>query len=358
MKATASPASLSTQRRWRIVLARDRRYDGAFVYAVRSTGIYCRPSCASRRPRRSVVTFFPIPELAERAGFRACRRCRPAGAAAADPQIARVREACRYLDEHPDGPATLTTLSRQVGTTPHQLLRAFRRITGVTPRQYQDSRRLGRFKAQLKERQRVSPATYEAGFSSSSRVYERAAAHLGMTPAVYARGGRGMTIAYTVTPSPLGAMLVAATPRGICRVALGAGAAELETALRGEFPAAEIHRDRGELGRWVGAILRHLEGKEPHLDLPLDVRATAFQRQVWEALRRIPYGRTRSYGEIARSIGRPRATRAVAQACATNPAAIVIPCHRVVRSDGDLGGYRWGVERKKKLLARESNADA
>jgi AraC family transcriptional regulator, regulatory protein of adaptative response / methylated-DNA-[protein]-cysteine methyltransferase len=351
---TRSPAPLSAQRRWRIVLARDRRYDGAFVYAVRSTGIYCRPSCASRRPRRSVVTFFPIPELAEQAGFRACRRCRPAGAAPADPQVNQVREACRYLDAHPDGPATLTALSRHLATTPHQLLRAFRRVTGVTPRQYQDSRRLGRFKTQLKERQRVSPATYAAGYGSSSRVYERAAAHLGMTPAVYARGGQGMAIAFTVTPSPLGALLVAATPRGICRVALGEGATELEAALRGEFPAAEIRRDRGTLGRWVGAILRHLDGKEPHLDLPLDVRATAFQRQVWEALRRIPYGRTQSYAEVARAIGRPRATRAVAQACASNPAAIVIPCHRVVRSDGDVGGYRWGVEKKKELLARES----
>src|SRR2546422_2249144 len=261
MSPAAVASELSAARRWRIVLAHDRRYDGAFVYAVRSTGIYCRPSCA---------------------------------------------------------------------------------------------RRLSRFTAHLKERKRVSPATYAAGYSSSSRVYERAAAQLGMTPATYARGGRGMVIAFAAVPCPLGTLLVAATPRGICRVSLGHGAPELEAELRGEFPGAEIQRDRGDLGRWVAAILRYLDGREPHLDLPLDIRATAFQRQVWEALRKIPYGRTRSYAEVARAIGRPRATRAVARACASNPAALVIPCHRVVKSNGDLGGYRWGMERKQALLRQES----
>ncbi len=354
MSPAAGASDLSTTRRWRIVLARDRRYDGAFVYAVRSTGIYCRPSCASRRPRRAQVTFFPIPEAAEQAGFRACRRCRPGQTPAPDPQVALVREVCRRLDAQDEGPAGLTTLSRLVGTTPHQLLRAFRRTLGVTPRQYLDARRLNRFKTHLKERKRVSPATYAAGYSSSSRVYERATAQLGMTPATYARGGPGMTIGYTAAPCPLGTLLVAATARGICRISLGDGAAELETELRGEFPGAEIRRDRDKLGRWVSAILRHLDGYEPHLDLPLDIRATAFQRQVWEALRTIPYGRTRSYAEVARGIGRPRATRAVAQACATNPVALVIPCHRVVKSDGDLGGYRWGTKRKRSLLEREA----
>ncbi len=356
MTRAAALSTLSSTRRWRIVLARDRRYDGAFVYAVRSTGIYCRPSCASRRPRRAQVTFFPIPEAAERAGFRACRRCRPGQAPALDPQVALVRATCRQLDAPPpgDAPAKLATLSRLVSTTPHQLLRAFRRILGVTPRQYQDARRLIRFKAHLKERKRVSTATYAAGYSSSSRVYERAAAQLGMTPALYARGGQGVRIAYAAVPCSLGTLLVAATSRGICRVSLGHAAPELETELRGEFPGAEIRRDAGELGRWVTTILRYLDGHEPHLDLPLDVRATAFQRQVWEALRKIPYGQTQSYADIARAIGRPRATRAVAQACASNPAALVIPCHRVVRSDGDLGGYRWGIERKRALLEREA----
>src|SRR5256712_934302 len=354
MSPAAVASELSAARRWRIVLAHDRRYDGAFVYAVRSTGIYCRPSCASRRPRRAQVTFFPIPEAAEQAGFRACRRCRPGQAPAPDPQVGLVREVCRQLDAPSDAPAGLAALSRRVGTTPHQLVRAFRRILGVTPRQYQDARRLSRFTAHLKERKRVSPATYAAGYSSSSRVYERAAAQLGMTPATYARGGRGMVIAFAAVPCPPGTLLVAATPRGICRVSLGHGAPELEAELRGEFPGAEIKRDPGDLGRWGAAIPRYLGGREPHPDLPLDIRATAFQRQVWEALRKIPYGRTRSYAEVARAIGRPRATRAVARACASNPAALVIPCHRVVKSNGDLGGYRWGMERKQALLRQES----
>ena len=346
--------TLSPARRWHIVLARDRRFDGAFVYAVRSTGIYCRPSCPSRRPRRELVTFFPIPEAAEQAGFRPCRRCSPTSVNGAHPDMALVRETCGRLDSHPDEPATLAALSARTGTSPRRLLRAFRAVLGVTPRQYRDARRLERFKRQLHERKRVSPATYAAGYGSSSRVYERAGAQLGMTPATYARGGRGARIAFTVVPCPLGRLLVAATERGICRIGLGAGAEELAAGLRAEFPAAEIRRDRGPLGRWVGAILRHLEGRSPHLDLPLDVRATAFQRAVWEALRKITYGSTRSYAQIARVIGRPRATRAVARACATNPTAIVIPCHRVVRQDGGLGGYRWGIARKRALLEREA----
>jgi len=346
-------SDLSPARRWHIVLARDRRFDGAFVYAVRSTGIYCRPSCPSRRPRRELVSFFPIPEAAEQAGFRACRRCSPTSVNGAHPDVALVRDACRRLDSHPDEPASMAALSARTGTSPRRLLRAFQAVLGVTPRQYRDAWRLERFKRQLHERRRVSPATYAAGYGSSSRVYERAGAQLGMTPATYARGGRGARIAFTVVPCPLGRLLVAATERGICRIGVGAGAEELAAGLRAEFPAAEIRRDRGPLRRWVGAIRRHLEGRAPHLDLPLDVRATAFQRAVWEALRKIPYGSTRSYAEIARAIGRPRATRAVARACATNPAAIVIPCHRVVGADGDLGGYRWGIDRKRALIERE-----
>ena len=339
---------------WRIVLARDRRYDGAFVYAVHSTGIYCRPSCPSRRPRRQQVAFFPAPEAAELAGFRACRRCRPGDAREPDPRLPLVREVCRLIDAHPDEPAALTRLAGRVGATPHQLLRAFRRVLGISPRQYRDARRLDRFKAGLRARRRVSPALYEAGYGSPSRVYERAHAQLGMTPATYGRGAPGTRIAYTVVPSPLGRLLVAATPRGICRIGLGTSVETLEADLRAEFPAAEIRRDGGPLGAWVASILRYLDGRAVALDLPLDIRATAFQRRVWEALRKIPYGGTRSYSEIARAIGRPRATRAVARACATNPAALVIPCHRVIREDGGLGGYRWGIERKQALLQREA----
>ena len=351
---TATLAStLDTTHQWRIVLARDRRYDGDFVYAVRSTGIYCRPSCPSRRPRRDLVRFFPIPEAAEAAGFRACRRCHPGELRPHDPAVALVRELCRAIDAQPDGPADLEALGRRAKRSPHQVLRAFRRVLGVSPREYRDARRVSRLKSSLKEKPHVSPAIYEAGFGSSSRVYERAAGALGMTPATYARGGRGASIHYSVVPSPLGTLLVAATERGICKIALGDSTAALERDLRREFPAARIARDTGRLRAWVQTILEHIAGKEPHLDLPLDIRATAFQQRVWSALRKIPYGSTRSYQAIARAIGSPSATRAVARACATNPVALVIPCHRVVRENGDAGGYRWGVERKAALLKRE-----
>ena len=355
----ASVSPLSPSQRWHLVLARDRRYDGAFVYAVRSTGIYCRPSCPSRRPRRGQVAFFPVPEAAEQAGFRPCRRCRPREVNGRDPEVELVRQVCQLLDEHPDQPGTLAALSARVGASPRRLLHIFRRVLGLTPRQYRDARRLHRFKTDLKARKQVSPAIYAAGYGSSSRVYERAHALLGMTPATYGRGGRGLRINYAIVhcPAPLGRLLVAATDRGVCRISLGDTTPELEAGLRSEFPAAEIRRDDEELGRWAAAILRHLDGREPHLDLPLDVRATAFQRRVWEALRKIPYGSTRSYAQVARAIGKPRAVRAVARACATNPAAVVIPCHRIVREDGTLSGYRWGIERKQALLdaeARES----
>jgi AraC family transcriptional regulator of adaptative response/methylated-DNA-[protein]-cysteine methyltransferase len=350
---SAAAPTLDATRRWHIVLARDRRYDGAFVYAVRSTGIYCRPSCPSRRPRRALVEFYPIPEAAEAAGFRACRRCRPRLVPGADPAVAIVRELCRLIDASLDDPADLHRLGQAVGRSPYQVLRAFRRVLGVSPREFRDARRVARLKTSLKERRHVSPAVYEAGYGSSSRVYERAAATLGMTPATYGRGGRGAVIRYAIAPSPLGQLLVAATERGICRLGLADDAAGLERDLRTEFPAAEIARDDGRLASWIRAILRHLEGREPSLDLPLDIRATAFQQRVWTELRKIPYGGTRSYQSVARAIGRPRAARAVARACATNPVPLAIPCHRVVRGDGALGGYRWGVERKQRLLDTE-----
>src|SRR6266568_6569838 len=236
----AVDSNLSDQRRWRIVLARDRRYDGAFVYAVRSTGIYCRPSCPSKRPRREQVRFFLVPEIAERAGFRACRRCRPAQTSGADPRVETVRRACQVIDARPDEATSLAALATRVGTTPHRLARAFRSVLGVSPRQYRDQRRLDRFKTRLKEGKKVSPALYDAGYGSPSRVYERASARLGMTPATYGRGGRGARIAYATVPCPLGWMLVASTERGICRVAFGDDARGLEHALRAEFPAAEI----------------------------------------------------------------------------------------------------------------------
>ena len=341
--AVVSASSPSADERWHAVVARDRRCDGKFVYAVRSTGIYCRPSCASRRPRRTQVTFFAIPEAAEREGYRACLRCRPSDATSADPAIALVREACRAIES-----------GTSVRARSPQLARAFKRVLGITPKQYADTHRLGRFKQELKRRKHVSPALYEAGYGSSSRVYERTHEQLGMTPATYAHGGAGIGIAYVTIPTSLGRLLVAATERGVCRVMLGDTDAALEADLLSEFPTARVVQDKsGKLAGWVGAILAYLNDREPHLDLPLDIRATAFQRRVWQELQKIPFGKTRSYAEVARRIGQPQATRAVARACAMNPVALVIPCHRVVRGDGELGGYRWGVERKETLLENE-----
>ncbi len=339
--------------RWQAVLNRDAAADGTFVYAVQSTRIYCRPSCPSRRPRRDRVAFFALPEAAEHAGFRACKRCHPEQAVIRDPHVALVKRVCRAIAANREGSPTLAALSADVNLSPFHLQRIFKRVMGITPKQYADAARMERLKGELRRGEAVASALYGAGYGSSSRLYERADTHLGMTPAVYRKGGAGMQITYTVVPCALGALLVAATERGICAVTLGDDAETLVAGLRREYPAAQMHEDTTHLSEAVEAILRHLAGEQPHLDLPLDIRATAFQWRVWEALREIPYGDTRSYGEIAQAIGQPTAARAVAQACGHNPVALAIPCHRVVREDGSLGGYRWGVERKRTILARE-----
>jgi AraC family transcriptional regulator of adaptative response/methylated-DNA-[protein]-cysteine methyltransferase len=353
MMQTTGREPVEAAARWRAVLARDRSWDGRFVFAVRSTGIYCRPSCPARRPHRRRVVFFGVPEAAEQAGFRACRRCRPRQAEPADPQAAIVRRACRLVEEQPaDGAWRVSALAAAVGASPRHLLRAFQRVLGLTPRQYTQARRLAAFKGRLKRGDSVTGALYDVGFGSSSRLYEDVQGRLGMTPGTYRRGGRGMRIAYTLVPSPLGRLLVAATERGVAAVSLGDGDAALEEALRAEYPAAEIRRDDGRLQGWVAAVLGQLAGTAPRPDVPIDVQATAFQHRVWEELRAIPRGQTRTYGEIARRLGRPRAARAVARACARNRVALVVPCHRVVAESG-VGGYRWGVERKRALLERE-----
>jgi AraC family transcriptional regulator, regulatory protein of adaptative response / methylated-DNA-[protein]-cysteine methyltransferase len=344
---------MQAETRWKLVLDRDRHSDGAFVYAVRSTGIYCRPSCASRRPRRDQVLFFPLPVAAERAGFRPCRRCKPERAKAADPQLEMVRRACLLLDDGSGEPAKLSTLAARLEVSPFHLQRVFKRVMGISPREYQDARRMERLKKELKDNRSVTYALYEAGFGSSSRLYENAHQKLGMTPATYGRGGLGMTIRYTVVQSPLGRLLLAATARGVCRVGMGEGDKALAEDLRHEFPAAEIQRDDAALRGWSSRLLKQSNGWQPQVELPLDIRATAFQKRVWETLKRIPLGSTRSYAEVARAVGKPRAARAVARACATNPVALLIPCHRVVESGGGLGGYHWGLKRKEALLERE-----
>jgi len=344
-------------RRWQAVLAHDTMQDGVFVYAVRSTGIYCRPGCPSRRPRRERVEFFPVPEAARHAGYRACRRCHPDSVYVA-PDYALVNRVCAVLHgDHSEGETTLAALGASLGVSPFHLQRTFKRVMGITPRQYADACRLNRFKSGVRTGERVTDAIYDAGYGSASRLYEHTADRLGMTPGEYRRGGEGATIRYTLADSPLGRLLIAGTARGICVVSLGDEDADLVNALAREYPAAIRERDDMGLGVQVAAILAHLGGDLPRLDLPLDVRATAFQWRVWEVLRAIPCGETRSYMQVAAAIGQPTAARAVARACATNPTALVIPCHRVVREDGDLGGYRWGLERKRALLAREG-ADA
>ncbi len=341
--------------RWRAVLNRDTGSDGTFVYAVRSTGVFCRPSCPSRRPRREQVLFFPLPEVAGQAGFRACLRCKPDQTRVPDPQLELVQRVCRQVEAglQRGDPLRLEDLGEAVGLSPYHLQRVFKRVVGITPRQYAEACRLARLKAGLKEGETVTNALYDAGYSSSSRLYEKSDTHLGMTPASYSRGGEGARISYTVVASPLGRLLVAATERGVCAVKMGDDDGELAAILLTEYPAADIQRDDSALGEWVEAILAHLSGKQPNLDLPLDVQATAFQWRVWEELRAIPYGSTRSYTQVAEAIGQPGAARAVASACAANRAALIVPCHRVVRESGDLGGYRWGLERKRKLLEQE-----
>src|SRR5436190_8638194 len=358
--ATSNPVAMNNPELWSAVISRDASRDGSFVFAVRSTGIYCRPSCPARRPRREQVSFFQIPEAAEQAGFRACRRCHPRRARNEDPQIELVRQICHAIDEHDEEPTTLKTLSAETSVSAPHLQRTFKAVMGITPRQYAESRRLKQFKAKVKNGSSVTDAMYDAGYGSSRGLYEKSSAHLGMTPATYGRGGRGMRIIYTIADCSLGRLLVAATERGVCSVALGDSDIELVKGLFAEYPNASIDsKDTAispSLNLWLNQVLEHINRKTPRIDLPLDIRATAFQWRVWDELRQIPLGATRSYQQIANAIGKPKAVRAVARACASNHAALVIPCHRVVREDKTLGGYRWGLERKRKLLDAEERA--
>ncbi len=357
--ATSVMAVINNPELWSAVVARDASRDGSFVFAVRSTGIYCRPSCPARRPGRAQVSFFQVPEAAEQAGFRACRRCHPRRVTTGDPQIQLVRRICHAIDEHGEEPLTLKTLSSENGISAHHLQRTFKNVMGITPKQYAESRRLSQFKSRVKDGASVTDAMYDAGYGSSRGLYEKSSARLGMTPATYGRGGQGMRVIYTIAACPLGRVLVAATERGVCSVKLGDSDSELIASLFAEYPKASIDsRDTlisSSLNLWLDKVLGHLSGKTPRIDLPLDIQATAFQWRVWEELQRIPLGATRSYQEIAKAIGNPKAVRAVASACAGNHVALVIPCHRVIREDKTLGGYRWGLERKKELLKRESD---
>jgi AraC family transcriptional regulator of adaptative response/methylated-DNA-[protein]-cysteine methyltransferase len=341
-------AAIDDEAAWKQVLARDPA--AAFLYAVTTTGVFCRPSCTSRRPLRRNVRFFSSANEARAAGFRACKRCKPL--AVPDSALDKVRA---HLETHVGRAVPLKELGRVAGLSPFTVQRLFKQWLGVSPLQYQRALRAGRLRGALKQRDNVTDAIYEAGFGSSSRAYEGTA--LGMTPAKFAQGGRGEAIGYTTARSPFGWLVVGATNRGLCWLALGGTSAEAEASLRAEFPLASLRRDPSLSGLVESAVGQVVQARpEKGSDMALDLRGTAFQLRVWQALRAIPRGETRSYSELARELGDPKATRAVARACATNRVALVVPCHRVVGASGALTGYRWGVERKRQLLDAEKRA--
>jgi AraC family transcriptional regulator of adaptative response/methylated-DNA-[protein]-cysteine methyltransferase len=350
-------AESSENHRWQAVVDRDPNQDDKFVFAVSSTGVYCRPSCPAKRPRRENVAFFRLPDDAERAGYRACLRCRPRAIGGHGP-TEMVKAVCRYLEQHLDEPITLARLGKAFQQSPFHLQRTFKAVLGITPRAYADSCRMNQLKRNLRAGHSVTRAMYDAGYSSNSRLYERTSSQLGMTPDKYRRGAIAAPIRYTCADSPLGRMLIAATDKGICTIQFADSDEELEHGLKREFPFAQRKRDDLAMGSWRRDLLRQMRGQKLNGALPLDIQATAFQRRVWSYLQSISFGSTRSYGEVARAIGQPTATRAVARACATNPVAVAIPCHRVVRENGDLAGYRWGIERKKALLELERKSCA
>ncbi len=342
---------------WRAVENRDASADGRFFYGVRTTGVYCRPGCASRRPLRTNTAFFETTKAAEAAGFRACKRCRPTDGSAASRHLAAIEKACALLRASETVPS-LGELADAAAISRFHFHRVFKQITGVTPRDYARSHRLGRLGEKLDAGQPIAASIYASGFGSSSRAYEAAPAGLGMTPGARRRGGSGETIRFVTVETPLGWALVAATERGICMTALGDDRDRLGAALRQRFPAAVVIAEDARLKGWADRIVRFITAPDQNLDLPLDIQGTAFQARVWRALQKIPLGKTASYTEIAAALGQPKAVRAVAQACAANKLALLVPCHRVIRSDGELGGYRWGLDRKRALLARERAAVA
>lgn len=356
---TGRATNLDETTAWNSVLARDAAADEGLFYGVTTTGIYCRPSCPSRRPKRENIAFFSSTEAAERAGFRACQRCRPNRPKSPNVAVQRARE---YIDQHAgdlDERITLSLLSDHAGLSPYHLQRKFKETVGLTPAQYIRARKSEKLKSELKRGETVSRASFGAGYGSSSRAYEDSATRLGMTPAAYKRGGAGARIDYVTAKTSLGVLLVGATERGVCTVTIGDDLGAVEDALANEYPAAQrrpVGAAEGDLHAWVQAVVAVVEGEQSRIDVPLDVQASAFQWKVWRELQKIPLGQTRSYSDVAAAIGAPRAVRAVASACANNRVALLIPCHRVIRQTGELGGYRWGLERKRRLLEKERAA--
>jgi len=338
--------------RWFALRNRDEAADGRFVYSVATTGVFCRPNCPSKLPRREHVSFYETSAAARRAGFRPCKRCQPEGKSQRQLHAEAMAKACRII-ETSDSPPSLAALAEGAGLSPYHFQRVFKRVVGVTPREYGVALKTGRARTELRARNTVTEAIYGAGYGSSSRFYERANETLGMTPREFRQGGGGVTLRFAIERSQLGLVLVAGTARGICAVQFGDDRAVLERGLRREFPRARVENAGRDFNSWVKAVVAHIEAPARRIELPLDIRGTAFQHRVWQALRKIPAGATSTYAEIAATIGNPRAVRAVGRACAANPVAVVVPCHRVVRSDGNLSGYRWGIRRKRELLRRE-----
>jgi len=352
MKRDLPPTFATDDARWAAVASRDPSADGQFFYGVATTGVYCRPSCGARLPLRGNVSFHATPEAAKAAGFRPCRRCRPDGPTKAERQAELVTAACRTI-ESADTPPDLETLAAAAGLSPHHFHRVFKAVAGVTPKAYAKARRAGRVRDELTRAGTVTEALYDAGYASSARFYDDASGVLGMAPRAYRQGGADAVIRFAVAQCSLGALLVAATGKGVCAIALGDDPEPLVKELQDRFPRAELQGGDTAFEAMVAAVVGAVERPGAALDVPLDIRGTAFQQRVWQALREIPPGRTCSYTEVAERIGSPTSVRAVAAACAANTLAVAVPCHRVVRSDGGLSGYRWGVERKRVLLARE-----
>ncbi len=360
MSSTTQPPRLKVPsvfagKAWQQVLARDPVADGQFVYAVKSTKIYCRPSCPSRRPERKNVTFFPTPEQAQAAGYRACLRCEPdLVGRKPDPQVAAIEAVSQFLTEHSNERTRLKDVAKATGVAPLTILRGFKRVLGVSPREFAKAQRVAKFKAKVREpKTSVTDAIYDAGYGSSSRLYEGSDELLGMTPSAMKAGGQGETIRYAVADSPLGLMMVGATSRGICSIAFADTEEELLAELQARFPRAETKRMDSELEYAVEAVISSMDESLRATSLPFDIRATAFQMRVWRELQKIPRGETRTYSQVTEALGAPSSVRAVASAIGANPLAILVPCHRVIGKDGTLTGYRWGIERKRTLLERE-----